>query len=161
MARQGDAAGPIEPPPTIAKRFTRQGKDAPSSYPLVAHRVISLRHGSWSLSGHSRPDNPPTLQGMGSRVIADTFRSDKFGEIGIISRHARERRARQVSPTARTTKRRRRYGAAEGLTQLVEENPGSAWTSASRLNGKDRVKHVGKRRLIARVRFGVVSGPPA
>jgi hypothetical protein len=31
---------------------------------------------------------------------------------------------------------------------------------ASRLNGKDRPKHVGKRRLIARVRARAVSGPP-
>ena len=30
-----------------------------------------------------------------------------------------------------------------------------------RLNGRDRLKHIGRRRLIARVRFGDVSGPPA
>ena len=30
---------------------------------------------------------------------------------------------------------------------------------AWRLNGKDRVKHIGRRRLIARVRFGAGSGP--
>ena len=32
---------------------------------------------------------------------------------------------------------------------------------AWRLNGRERVKRVGRRRLIARVRFGAVSGPPA
>ncbi|MCX7364003.1 MAG: hypothetical protein NTV97_19470, partial [Alphaproteobacteria bacterium] len=32
---------------------------------------------------------------------------------------------------------------------------------AWRLNGKERVKHIGRRRLIARVRFGAVSGPLA
>ena len=32
---------------------------------------------------------------------------------------------------------------------------------AWRLNGKDRVKYIGRRRLIARVRFGAGSGRPA
>ena len=32
---------------------------------------------------------------------------------------------------------------------------------AWRLNGRERVKHIGRRRLIARVRFRAVSGPPA
>lgn len=32
---------------------------------------------------------------------------------------------------------------------------------AWRLNGREQVKHMGRRRLIARVRFRAVSGPPA
>ena len=32
---------------------------------------------------------------------------------------------------------------------------------AWRLNGRERVKHIGRRRLIARVRVGAGSGPPA
>ena len=31
---------------------------------------------------------------------------------------------------------------------------------AWRLNGKERVKHIGRRRLIARVRFGTANGQP-
>ena len=32
---------------------------------------------------------------------------------------------------------------------------------AWRLNGRERVKHMGRRRLIARVRIGAATGPPA
>ena len=61
--------------------------------------------------------------------------------------------------------------ASEEFSDFVSQTP-LAWAAAHehwlyalcliawRLNGKDRVKHIGRRRLIARVRFGAVSGRP-